>query len=312
MPYDFWLWTGFNLFIVLMLALDLGVFHRHAHALSVREALGWTGVWVSLAIGFMGFLYFYRGPADAVDYLAGYLLEYSLSVDNIFVFLMIFGHFKVPALYQHKILFWGILGAVLMRAAFIFLGAELLKHFAWLFYVFGGFLIFTGIKMLFHKEEEEVKLEEMFVLRMVKRLLPTSPRYHGDHFFVKENGRTLVTPMFVVLVLVETTDLLFAVDSIPAIFGITKDPLIVYTSNIFAILGLRSLYFALSGIMGMFHYLRFGLALVLTLIGVKMVVAEAFHLDVPSWMPLSAIVGILATSVVASIVLPPKKPPIDP
>lgn len=299
---SFWLWTGFNLFVLAMLALDLGVFHRQAHVVSLRESITWTVVWVTLAALFGGGVWHFAGAGKALEFYTGYLIEYSLSVDNIFVFALLFSYFSVPAQYQHRVLFWGILGALVMRAIMIAAGAALLAKFAWIIYVFGGFLILTGIKMIL-KREEQIHPERNPVVRWFKRLMPVTADYRGDRFFVRENGVRAATPLFVVLILVEITDLIFAVDSIPAIFAVTLDPFIVYTSNVFAILGLRSLYFALSGVLDKFHYLKIGLGVVLTFVGVKMLLAHtAWKID--TLASLGVIVVVLATSIVWSLLRP--------
>jgi len=299
-----WLWVGFNVFILAMLALDLGVFHRKSHVVSLKESLMWTGVWVVLALVFNAGVWHYAGSQKALEFFTGYLIEKSLSVDNVFVFALLFSYFAVPPTYQHKVLFWGILGALIMRAIMIALGAALITKFAWIIYVFGGFLILTGIKMIV-KREEEIHPERNPVVRGFKKLMPVTPEYRGDKFFVRENGIRMATPLFVVLLLVEFTDLIFAVDSIPAIFAVTKDPFIVYTSNVFAILGLRSLYFALAGVMDKFHYLKIGLGVVLSFVGVKMILAHtAWKID--TLVSLGVIVVILATSVVWSLLKPKK------
>jgi len=299
-----WLWVGFNVFILAMLALDLGVFHRKTHVVSLRESLTWTGVWVLLALGFNAGVWHYAGSTKALEFFTGYLIEKSLSVDNVFVFALLFSYFAVPPKYQHKVLFWGILGALIMRAIMIAAGAALIAKFSWIIYVFGAFLILTGIKMIV-KREEEIHPERNPVVRWFKKLMPVTPEYRGDRFFVRENGLRMATPLFVVLLLVEFTDLIFAVDSIPAIFAVTKDPFIVYTSNVFAILGLRSLYFALAGVMDKFHYLKIGLGVVLSFVGVKMILAHtAWKID--TLVSLGVIVLILATSVVWSLLKPRK------
>jgi tellurite resistance protein TerC len=299
-----WLWVGFNVFILAMLALDLGVFHRKTHVVSLKESLTWTGVWVVLALLFNAGVWHYAGSQKALEFFTGYVIEKSLSVDNVFVFALLFSYFAVPPLYQHKVLFWGILGALIMRAIMIALGAALITKFAWIIYVFGGFLILTGIKMIV-KRDEEIHPERNPVVRWFKKLMPVTPEYRGDKFFVRENGIRMATPLFVVLLLVEFTDLIFAVDSIPAIFAVTKDPFIVYTSNVFAILGLRSLYFALAGVMDKFHYLKIGLGVVLAFVGVKMILAHtAWKID--TLVSLGVIVLILTTSVVWSLLKPKK------
>ena len=299
-----WLWVGFNVFILAMLALDLGVFHRKTHVVSLKESLTWTGVWVVLALLFNAGVWHYAGSQKALEFFTGYVIEKSLSVDNVFVFALLFSYFAVPPVYQHKVLFWGILGALIMRAVMIAMGAALITKFAWIIYVFGAFLILTGIKMIV-KRDEEIHPERNPVVRWFKKLMPVTPEYRGDKFFVRENGICMATPLFVVLLLVEFTDLIFAVDSIPAIFAVTKDPFIVYTSNVFAILGLRSLYFALAGVMDKFHYLKIGLGVVLSFVGVKMILAHtAWKID--TLVSLGVIVLILTTSVVWSLVKPRK------
>ncbi len=292
------------MFILAMLALDLGVFHRKSHIVSLRESLTWTGVWVVLALVFNAGVWHFAGSQKALEFFTGYVIEKSLSVDNVFVFALLFSYFAVPPKYQHKVLFWGILGALIMRAIMIAAGAALIVKFAWIIYVFGAFLILTGIKMIV-KREEEIHPERNPVVRWFKKLMPVTPEYRGDKFFVRENGLRMATPLFVVLLLVEFTDLIFAVDSIPAIFAVTKDPFIVYTSNVFAILGLRSLYFALAGVMDKFHYLKIGLGVVLSFVGVKMILSHtAWKID--TLVSLGVIVLILATSVVWSLLKPKK------
>jgi len=302
---NLWLWIGFNVFILVMLALDLGVFHRKAHVVTIKESLTWTGIWVALALAFNVGVAYYMGNDKALEFFTGYVIEKSLSVDNVFVIALLFSYFAVPTLYQHKVLFWGILGALVMRAAMIALGAKLITEFAWIIYIFGAFLILTGIKMIV-KREEEIHPERNPVVRLFKRFMPVTGDYRADKFFVRENGIRMATPLFVVLLLVEFTDLIFAVDSIPAIFAVTKDPFIVYTSNVFAILGLRSLYFALSGVLDKFHYLKVGLGVVLSFVGVKMLLAHS-PWKIDTLVSLGVIVIVLAASVVASLVWP-KKP----
>lgn len=302
---NLWLWIGFNAFVLLMLALDLGVFHRKAHVVTFKESIAWTVAWVTLALVFNLGIAHYMGNEKGLEFFTGYVIEKSLSVDNVFVFALLFSYFAVPPIYQHKVLFWGILGALVMRAVMIFLGAALIAKFAWIIYVFGAFLILTGIKMIV-KREEEIHPERNPLVRWFKKLMPVTNDYRGDRFFVRENGIRMATPLFVVLLLVEFSDLIFAVDSIPAIFAVTKDPFIVYTSNVFAILGLRSLYFALAGVLDKFHYLKIGLGFVLSFVGVKMLLAHsAWKID--THISLGVIVVILAASVVASLVWP-KKP----
>ncbi|HWB77169.1 MAG TPA: TerC family protein [Nannocystaceae bacterium] len=299
------LWLGFNLFVVAMLALDLGVFHRKAHDVRTREALIWTGVWIGLALVFDVGVYIWFGWERALEFLTGYLIEKALSVDNLFVFLVVFSYFAVPAKLQHRVLLWGILGALVMRAVFIVAGAALLQRFHWVIYVFGAFLVFTGIKLLLQKDAE-VHPERNPVLRLFRRLVPAVDDYRGAKFIVREAGRWMVTPLFMVLVVIEATDIVFAVDSIPAIFAVTDDPFIVYTSNIFAILGLRALYFALAAMMGRFHYLKVGLGLVLAFVGTKMVIVDVYK--IPIFVSLAVVVGLLAGSIVVSLLRPPKPP----
>lgn len=298
----FWLWTGFNVFVLAMLALDLGVFHRKAHVVTLKESLTWTVAWVALALVFNAGLWHYAGSQKALEFFTGYLIEKSLSVDNVFVFALLFSYFAVPQLYQHKVLFWGILGALVMRAIMIVAGAALITRFTWIVYVFGAFLILTGIKMIV-KREEAIHPERNPVVRWFKRLMPVTPDYRADKFFVRENGLLMATPLFVVLLLVEISDLIFAVDSIPAIFAVTTDPFIVYTSNVFAILGLRSLYFALAGVMDKFHYLKIGLGVVLSFVGVKMLLAHT-PWKIDTLLSLGVIVAILTASVVWSLLRP--------
>jgi len=291
------LWIIFNIFVLGMLIVDLGIFHRKAHAVTTREATTWCFVWVTLAIVFNTGIYIGLGSEKALEFFTGYLIEYSLSVDNIFVFILIFSYFAVPASYQHRVLFWGILGALVMRGAFIGTGALLLQHFHWVIYVFGAFLVFTGIKMLV-KEEDTVHPEDNPVIKLLRRLMPLSPNYEGQSFFVK-NRRWAATPLFVVLLVVESTDLIFAVDSVPAIFAVSRDPFIVYTSNVFAILGLRSLYFLLAGVINLFVYLRYGLGVVLGFVGIKMMLVDIYK--IPIGISLAVVAGILTLSIVASL-----------
>jgi len=292
-------WIGFNAFILAMLALDLGVFHKKNHVVGFKESIIWTIVWVTLALIFNAGIYFWKGPEVAIEFLTGYLIEKSLSVDNVFVFLLIFGHFRVPALYQHKVLFWGILGALVMRAAMITVGAALITKFHWVIYVFGAFLVFTGFKMLFTPEHAP-DIAHHPVLRGLKRLIPVTPDYHEDRFFVRLGQNVLhATPLFAVLCMVEFSDVVFAVDSIPAIFAITKDPFIVYTSNVFAILGLRSLYFAFAGLAEQFHYLKTGLAFILMFVGIKMLIVG--FIKIPAFVSLMVIFVILMISIGASL-----------
>lgn len=296
-----WLWIGFSIFIVLMLSLDLGLLNRKAHTIKYREAATWSAVWVSLAMVFAGLVFWYQGSTRGFEFLTGYLIELSLSVDNLFVFLLIFSYFKVPGKYQHRVLFWGVLGALIMRLTMIFIGAALINRFHWIIYIFGAFLIYTGIKM-FKQEEVDIQPEENPVVKLVTRYIRITRHYEEQKFFTRIDGRLTGTLLLLVLIIVEFTDLVFAVDSIPAIFAITTDTFIVYTSNVFAILGLRSMYFLLAGVVERFHYLRLGLATVLTFIGVKMVLTFAIH--IPIWASLIFVATVLAGSVVASIVWP--------
>ena len=296
------LWIGFNVFILGMLALDLGVFHRKSHTVSLRESFTWTAVWIVLAMLFNLGVWHFAGRDKALEFFTGYVIEKSLSVDNVFVFALLFSYFAVPAQWQHKVLFWGIIGALLLRAIMIAAGAALIANFAWIIYVFGGFLILTGIKMIV-KRVEAIHPETNPLVRLFKRLMPVTKDYEGDKFFVRRNGALMATPLFLVLLLVEFTDVIFAVDSIPAIFAVTRDPFIVYTSNVFAILGLRSLYCALAGVMDKFHLLKTGLGVVLTFVGVKMLLGHtAYKID--TLVSLGVIVAVLAASIVASLVWP--------
>jgi tellurite resistance protein TerC len=303
MAHELLLWGAFNLFVLVMLALDLGVFHRRAHEVRIREALFWSVFWIALSLLFNLGVYFWRDSVTALEFLTGYLLEKSLSVDNIFVFLMIFTYFRVPYLHQHKVLFWGILGALIMRATFILVGITLIQKFHWIIYIMGGFLILTGIRMATHKDEE-INPERNPVLRLFRRLVPVTENYEGGQFFVRRSGRLFATPLFIVVLVVETTDVIFAVDSIPAILAITLDPFIVYTSNVFAIMGLRALYFALAGIMQLFHYLPFGLSFILVFVGIKMLLVDIYK--IPISIALGTVAAVLVISVIASIVYPPK------
>jgi tellurite resistance protein TerC len=296
-------WILFNLFVLSMLVLDLGVFHRRAHTVKFREALAWSGAWIALAAIFAVVIFFWHGRTPTLEFVTGYVIELSLSVDNLFVFLLIFRFFQVPAIHQHKVLFWGILGALIMRALFIAAGVSLIQRFHWIIYAFGAFLVYSGIK-LFFQEEAEIHPEKNPVLRLFRRWVPVTKDYVGNKFFVRSAG-LYATPLFVVLLVVETTDLLFAVDSIPAILAITRDAFIVYTSNVFAILGLRSMYFALAGMMEMFRYLHYGLSLVLISVGAKMLLSHYF--EIPTPVALAAVAGVLAISVIASMANPKKK-----
>jgi tellurite resistance protein TerC len=302
-----WLWVGFNVFVLAMLAVDLFVFHKEAHEVTSAEAATWTVVWVALALLFGAAVYAFMGRDAGLEYFAGYLIEKALSVDNVFVFVLIFGFFRVPLRYQHRVLFWGILGALVMRGVMIVAGAYLIQQFHWVIYLFGAFLVFTGIRMA-TQIEHDIDLESNVAIRIVRRLLPVTATYHGQRFFVREEIggalRLAATPLFVVLALVETTDLIFAVDSIPAIFAVTQDPFIVYSSNVFAILGLRALYFLLARVIHRFHYLRVGLSGVLVFVGAKMLVADVYK--VPIGVSLGVIALVLTAAVAASLVWPSK------
>jgi tellurite resistance protein TerC len=298
------LWLGFNLFVVVMLVLDLGVFHRKSETMSFKQAIGWSFFWISLAALFNLGLWYYRGPEDAMAFLTGYLLEKSLSVDNLFVFLLLFSYFAVPSAYQHKVLFWGIIGALLSRAIFIFAGVALITKFHWLMYVFGAFLIFTGIRMVKEKDKK-MEPDKNPALGLLRRVLPVTETFRGDKFVVKQAGKWMATPLFVALLFVEMSDILFAVDSIPAILAVTRDPFLVYTANVFAILGLRSLYFALNGIMGLFHHLHYGLAAILVFVGVKLAFID--FIKIPTVVSLGFIALALTLSIVASLRWPKKE-----
>jgi len=296
------LYVLFTVFIIALLLVDLGLFQRKEREIKIKEALGWSAVWISLALFFNVGLYFWHVRETSLQFLTGYLIELSLSVDNLFVFLLIFMYFKVPTQYQHKVLFWGIIGAQVMRGLLIGLGVTLIVKFHWILYVFGIFLVFTGVKMAFQDEAAEVRPERNVLVRMFKRFVPVTSGYHGSRFFLKHDGRRFATLLFIVVLVVESSDLLFALDSIPAIFAVTTDPFIVYTSNIFAILGLRSLYFALAGLMNLFHYLRIGLAIVLTFVGLKMLLAGVYPISIV--LTLVIVGGVILLSVLASLKWP--------
>lgn len=304
MAESIWLWVGFNAAVLAMLALDLGVFHRKAHAVSLREAAAWSAVWVSLAMAFNGAIWYFAGRQPALEFLTGYLVEKSLAVDNIFVIALIFSYFAVPAMYQHRILFWGILGALVMRGGFIAAGAYVLHQWHWVIYVFGGILLVTGVKMALRKDEA-IDPEHNPVVRLARRWVPLTHRYDGQRFWTMENGKRVATPLFLVLLLVEFTDLVFAIDSIPAIFAITDDPFIVYTSNVMAILGLRSMYFLLAGVVHKFVYLKYGLSLVLVFVGAKMMLIDVYK--VPTAVSLAVIAGVIGGSIALSLLRPPKE-----
>ncbi|HEX8820841.1 MAG TPA: TerC family protein [Archangium sp.] len=292
------LWGGFIVFVLLMLGLDLGVFHRKTHEVKFKEALAWSGVWISLALVFNLGIWWKFGPTPGMQFLTGYLIEKSLSVDNIFVFVVIFSALKIPALYQHRVLFWGILSALVLRAGMIFAGVAMLERFHWLIYVFGAFLILTGVKLFLQRNKEEHP-EDGAAMKLARRLIPSTSRFEGDRFFTVENGKKLATPLFMSLVLVELTDVLFALDSIPAIFAVTTDPFLVFTSNIFAILGLRSLFFVLAGAVEKFSYLKVGLSAVLVFVGAKMALIDV--VKVPPALSLGVITLLLGGSIVASL-----------
>ncbi|MGD0341184.1 MAG: TerC family protein [Bacteroidales bacterium] len=304
MQVSIFFWIGFHVLIFFMLALDLGVFNRKEHEVPVREALHWSVVWITLALLFNLFILFEFGKTRALEFLTGYVIEYSLSVDNIFVFILIFTYFAVPAKYQHKVLFWGILGALIMRGIFIFAGVALITRFTWIVIIFGGFLVFTGIKMLF-QNEIQIEPEKNPVIRFFRKILPVTGELHGSRLFVRQNRFLYATPLFMVLIIIDVSDLIFAVDSIPAVLAISHSTFIVYTSNIFAILGLRSLYFAINGIMEYFRYLKSGVAFVLTFVGVKMLISF-FHIEIPILPSLGVIIFILLVSILASIFIKKK------
>jgi tellurite resistance protein TerC len=311
-----WLWVGFNAFVLGMLALDLGVFHRKSHVVGFKEAAIWSSVWIGMAVLFNALLFFfweqwapnseYTSSEASILFLTGYIIEKSLSIDNIFVFVLIFTYFAVPREYQHRVLFWGILGALVMRGAMIFAGAALLEQFGWIVWIFGAFLIFTGIRMAFHKNEA-IDPEKNPLIKFVRRIMPVTDKYDGDKFFTRQNGVRAATPLFLALVMVEFTDLVFAVDSIPAIFAVTRDPFIVYTANVMAILGLRSLYFLLDGLVHKFYYLKLGLSFILVFAGIKLFWPDLTALitgtasKMPPLVSLGVIATILAIAIVASL-----------
>lgn len=294
------LWVGFNLFVGLMLVLDLFVFNRRAHTAKLGEALGWSALWIGIAVVFGALIYFCQGRATGLEFATGYVIELSLSVDNLFIFILIFTHFRVPEAQQHRVLFWGVVGALVMRAIFIFAGVGLLRRFEWIIYPFGALLVFSGIR-LFRKHGASIDLDNNFVLRWLRRVTPVTPDYRGQHFFVRDPGLS-ATPLFVVLLVIELTDVLFATDSIPAILAITNKTFIIYSSNALAIMGLRSMFFALSGLMKVFHYLHYGLAMILIFIGTKMMLAHYY--PIPTGWALAVVAVILAVSVLASVANP--------
>jgi tellurite resistance protein TerC len=299
------LWAGFVAFVLMLLAIDLGVFHRKAHEVSLKEAGVWSAVWVSLALSFNALVLHAFGPERGLEFLTGYLIEKALAVDNIFVFYAIFAYFAVPAIYQHRVLFWGVLGALVLRAIFIFLGAALLAKFHWVMYVFGAILVITAVRLL-TLPDDGIHPEKNPAYKLLRRFIPAVPEYHGAAFTIVQGGKRYATPLLIVLVLLEWTDLVFAVDSIPAIFAITSDPFIVFTSNIFAILGLRSMFFLLQGVIGRFHLLKPALAAVLLFVGAKMLLIDLVKL--PIAVSLGVVAALIATGVVASLAIPPRGP----
>ena len=301
-----WHYAGFVAVVLALLALDLGVFHRAAREVNFREALGWTALWCTLALGFAGWLKLERPPGDALEFVTGYIIELSLSMDNVFVIALIFAYFRVPLAQQHRVLFWGILGALVMRGVMIGAGAALIQKFHALLYLLGGFLVFTGARMFF-SDNDQVQPEKNFAIRLARKFFPVTSEFDGQKFLTRADGRTALTPLALVLVMVETTDLLFAVDSIPAIFAVTQDPFIVFTSNVFAILGLRSLYVVLAGALGFFRYLKFGLALVLVFIGVKMLL-DIWNVQLRASVSLGIVLAILLVSVIASLLAARRAP----
>lgn len=296
------MWIGFNVFILAMLALDLGVFHRQDREVSAKEAAFWTVIWIVVALAFGGLLFWWQGSDIALQYLTGYVIEKSLSADNIFVFVLIFTYFQVPLRYQHRVLFWGILGALVMRGALIAVGATLIDKFHWIMYLFGAFLLLTGIRLLFQNDNENVDPGNSAIVKLLRRFMPVTENYEGNRFFVRRNGYLMATPLFIVLALVETSDLMFAVDSVPAIFAVTQEPFIVYTSNVFAILGLRSLYFLLANVMGKLRFLKMGLSIILSFVGVKMLTMS--FVQIPPLVSLLVIVTVLVATVAASLLFP--------
>ncbi len=306
-------WIGFLVFVIVMLMLDLGVFHKNDHVFRVREALLWSGFWIALALIFNVIIYYTEGKGPALEFFTAYLLEKSLSVDNLFVFIMIFTYFSIAAKYQHRILFWGIIGALIMRAIFIFAGVALITKFGWVMYLFGAFLVYSGIHMLFQKEEEEsFNPNKNIVIRLFRKIMPVSDENHEHSFFVRIGGKLHATTFFVALLFIEASDVIFAIDSIPAVLSVSKDTFIIFTSNIFAILGLRSLYFALNGVMKYFYYLKYALAVILSFIGIKMCINELHKesgvlFEISNWISLAVIVGTLVISILFSILVRKKR-----
>ncbi len=299
------LWAVFGVVILILFALDLGVFHRKSHEVGIKEALAWSGIWLAVAIVFNLLVYFWMGTESAIEFAAGYLVERTLSFDNLFVFLLIFTYFKVPSIHQYKVLFWGIIAALVMRGMFVLAGIELIEKFHWVIYLFGAFLLVSGLKLALRKDEEPMDVGKNPVLRFCKRFLPTTDQYGNGNFFLTLDGKRFITPLFIVLLVIETSDILFAFDSVPAILGITLNPTIVYTSNIFSILGLRALYFALAGFMIMFHYLNQGVTLILIFVGAKMLLSG--FIEIPAAIALGVIVIVLGGSIILSLVLPDPK-----
>jgi tellurite resistance protein TerC len=299
-----WFWVLFNVFVLVVLALDLGIFHRDDHTISVKEALLWSGIWTLLAVVFNLGIWLWMGSQAGLEFFTGYVIERSLSIDNIFVFILVFSYFAVPPKYQYKVLFWGILGALIMRILLILAGAALIKNFHWVIYLFGALLVFSGIKMALQREGH-MEPDKNPLVKLARRFMRVTPEYHNGHFFTRIKGVLYATPLFLVLLVVESTDLVFALDSIPAIFAITEDPFIVYTSNVFAILGLRALYFALAGIMDRFRYLKVGLSATLVFVGVKMLLSDI--VKIPVSVSLGVVLGVIALSIVASLLIPPKE-----
>lgn len=306
-----WAWAGFLVFIAAMLALDLGVFNRKSHVVTLKEALAWCAVWFGLAMAFNLLIALQMPNTEtskpALEFFTGYIVELCLSVDNVFVFIVIFQYFRVEPRYQHRVLFWGIVGAVLMRAAFIFAGISLINTFHWIIYVFGAFLVYTGIKLALPKKEDGFEPEKNPAVRLARKFLPVTSQFHGGDFFVRQHGKLHATPMFLVLLIVETTDVMFALDSIPAVIAITRNEFIVFTSNIFAILGLRSLYFAVSGVMQLFRYLNIGLAVILVFVGCKMIASSWVKIEIH--ISLGIIGTVLAASILASVLIPAQRKP---
>ncbi|GAB2542041.1 TerC family protein [Rufibacter soli] len=307
MKTDIIFWVAFNAFVLVLLVLDLFVFHRKTHVVKIKEALFWSAFWILLSLGFNVLIYFWEGSGPALEFLTAYLIEKSLSVDNLFVFILIFNYFQVPAKYQHKILFWGVLGALFFRGVFILVGVTLLAKFHFIIYILGAFLVFTGIKMATSAGGDDIDPDANPVVKFISRYMPVTNRHYEDKFFVKIDKTLFATPLFLVLIMVETTDIVFAADSIPAILAISKDPFIVYTSNVFALLGLRALYFALAGIMQLFHYLHYGLSLILVFIGAKLMLSDFIHINM--LIALGVVAFILVASVVLSLLFPKKDAP---